>query len=177
MHPPRFALRREAGVEAAAFIAAGTPVDVMLLDIRMPGMHGTQVMELASPPPPYPVFAMTGHVDAEAQAEFRCVELVVGDQYGPAASCIVRCIAQRSQCGALQRSTVQSVRSSAAQHSAVSAVQRDAVRCGALGRRPSNFVAGAVWPPLCVATPQGAVLPGVPWEALHQGRPEQSIGE
>jgi FixJ family two-component response regulator len=43
----------------------------MLLDIRMPGLYGVEVMRLASPKPPYPVVAMTGHVDAEAQEEFR----------------------------------------------------------------------------------------------------------
>ena len=45
----------------------------MLLDIRMPGKSGLEVMRDADPMPPYPVIAMTGHVDAEALAEFRCV--------------------------------------------------------------------------------------------------------
>ena len=45
----------------------------MLLDIRMPGMHGVDVMRCAAQAPPYPVVAMTGHVDADAQEEFKYV--------------------------------------------------------------------------------------------------------
>ena len=50
-------------------------VDVMLLDIRMPGKSGVEALQGAVPPPRYPVIAMTGHVDVDAQAEFRCVHV------------------------------------------------------------------------------------------------------
>jgi CheY-like chemotaxis protein len=64
------------GTEAAAFIQSpSVAVDIMLLDIRMPGVHGVDVMRQAQSPPPYPVIAMTGHVDAEAQEEFRWAAL------------------------------------------------------------------------------------------------------
>jgi CheY-like chemotaxis protein len=43
----------------------------MLLDIRMPGKSGIEVMRDADPKPVYPVIAMTSHVDGEALAEFR----------------------------------------------------------------------------------------------------------
>ena len=60
------------GTEAAAFIQSpSVAVDIMLLDIRMPGVHGVDVMRQAQSPPPYPVIAMTGHVDAEAQEAVR----------------------------------------------------------------------------------------------------------
>ncbi len=60
-----------AGVEATDFIASGVVVDVMLLDIRMPKKSGVEVMKEANPMPPYPIFAMTGHVDAEAMLDFK----------------------------------------------------------------------------------------------------------
>ncbi len=59
------------GLEAAEFVASGVTVDVMLLDIRMPGKSGLEVLLEADPKPVYPVFAMTSHVDGEALAEFR----------------------------------------------------------------------------------------------------------
>ncbi len=47
----------------------------MLLDIRMPAKNGVDVVQEAMSAAPlglrYPVIAMTGHVDAEAVAEFR----------------------------------------------------------------------------------------------------------
>ena len=44
----------------------------MLLDIRMPGKTGLDVVkEVQNSLPPYPIVAMTGHVDADAQQEFR----------------------------------------------------------------------------------------------------------
>ena len=46
----------------------------MLLDIRMPGIHGVDIMRLPGPRPSFPVIAMTGHVDAEAQEEFKYVK-------------------------------------------------------------------------------------------------------
>jgi CheY-like chemotaxis protein len=60
-----------AGVEAAAFVEHGTPADIMLLDIRMPGKSGLEVMKDALTLPPYPVYAMTAQVDADAQEEFQ----------------------------------------------------------------------------------------------------------
>ena len=62
-----------AGLEASDFIARGVHVDVMLLDIRMPGKSGLDVVRDVANRPPYPIVAMTGHVDVEAQDEFRCV--------------------------------------------------------------------------------------------------------
>ena len=59
------------GYEAAAFLASGAPADVMLLDIRMPGPSGVEIMRDLQQPPPFPVLAMTGHVDRDAQSEFR----------------------------------------------------------------------------------------------------------
>ena len=45
---------------------------MMLLDIRMPGKTGLEVMrEVQDQLPPYPIVAMTGHVDVDAQAEFK----------------------------------------------------------------------------------------------------------
>ncbi len=58
-------------MEAAAFVASGVTVDVMLLDICMPGKSGLEVLRGADPKPVYPVIAMTSHVDVEALAEFR----------------------------------------------------------------------------------------------------------
>ena len=47
-------------------------MDVMLLDIRMPGKSGVDVVrELQGRMPPFPIVAMTGHVDTDAQDEFR----------------------------------------------------------------------------------------------------------
>ena len=59
------------GAEAAQFVASGTDVDIMLLDIRMPGKSGIDVVREAAVKPRYPIVAMTGHVDIEAQEEFR----------------------------------------------------------------------------------------------------------
>ena len=68
-----FAVRvRGAGAEASEFVNRGDVVDVMLLDIRMPGKSGVDVVRDAVLPPRYPIVAMTGHVDADAQVEFRC---------------------------------------------------------------------------------------------------------
>ena len=61
-----------AGIEASEFIESGQPADVMLLDIHMPGKGGIDVLYDAVVKPPYPIIAMTGHVDADAQADFRC---------------------------------------------------------------------------------------------------------
>jgi CheY-like chemotaxis protein len=64
-----------AGVEAAAFIASGRDVDVMMLDIRMPGKSGLEVVEGAHPfLPLYPIVAMTGQVDDDAIADFKYVQ-------------------------------------------------------------------------------------------------------
>ncbi len=60
-----------AGIKAAKFIASGVAVDVMLLDIQMPGKTGVEVVREAVPKPPYPIIAMTGHVDADSLNEFR----------------------------------------------------------------------------------------------------------
>ena len=49
----------------------GADVDVMLLDIRMPGKSGLEAVLEASPRPKYPIIAMTGHVDTDAQSDFR----------------------------------------------------------------------------------------------------------
>ncbi len=59
------------GAAASEFIASGVTVDVMLLDIRMPGKNGVEVVKNAVPLPPYPIVTMTGHVDAEALEQFR----------------------------------------------------------------------------------------------------------
>ena len=60
------------GLEAAEFIARGGDADLMLLDIRMPGKTGLDVVrEVQDQLPPYPIVAMTGHVDVDAQAEFK----------------------------------------------------------------------------------------------------------
>ncbi len=59
------------GNEASAFLASNVPVDVMVLDIRMPGKTGLEVMRDLTSRPPYPIYAMTGHVDADAQADFK----------------------------------------------------------------------------------------------------------
>ncbi len=66
-------LSQFSGDVASAFIASGAPVDVMLLDIRMPGKTGIEVMKDALPRPQYPIYAMTGHVDTEALDDFRSV--------------------------------------------------------------------------------------------------------
>ncbi len=60
-----------AGLETAAFMSSGQQVDMMLLDIRMPGKTGVEVMREAALQAKYPVYAMTGHVDAEALEEFK----------------------------------------------------------------------------------------------------------
>ena len=62
-----------AGLEVADFFERGEHVDCMLLDIRMPGKTGLEALQEARVKPVYPVFAVTGHVDTEAQEEFRCV--------------------------------------------------------------------------------------------------------
>ncbi len=65
------------GVEAEEFINSGAPADVMLLDIRMPMRSGIEVLHnCADHLPPYPIVAMTGHVDVEAREQFRCVWLL-----------------------------------------------------------------------------------------------------
>ncbi len=61
------------GMEVLNFFRSGVHVDLMLLDIRMPGMSGLDALRAAEVRPSYPVFAMTGHVDVEAQDEFKCV--------------------------------------------------------------------------------------------------------
>ena len=66
------------GADAADFIARGEEVDLMLLDIRMPGKSGLDVVKEATVRPRYPIVAMTGHVDIEAQDEFRCVDQLPG---------------------------------------------------------------------------------------------------
>ncbi len=58
-------------MQAAAFIRNGEPADVMLLDIRMPGKSGLDVVEEAISPPPFPIIAMTGDVDVETQEHFK----------------------------------------------------------------------------------------------------------
>ena len=60
-----------AGEAAAAFLARGDIVDVMLLDIRMPGKTGLDAVRETKSLPNYPIVAMTGHVDPDAQQEFR----------------------------------------------------------------------------------------------------------
>ena len=62
-----------AGEAAAAFLARADDVDVMLLDIRMPGKTGLDAVREAKKLPNYPIVAMTGHVDTDAQQEFRYV--------------------------------------------------------------------------------------------------------
>ena len=64
-----------AGLEVADFFERGEHVDCMLLDIRMPGKTGLEALQEARVKPVYPVFAVTGHVDTEAQEEFRCVQV------------------------------------------------------------------------------------------------------
>ena len=59
-------------MEASAFVNGGSYSDLMLLDIRMPGKSGLDVVREAEPKPAYPIVAMTGHVDTDAQEEFRC---------------------------------------------------------------------------------------------------------
>ncbi len=44
---------------------------VMLLDIRMPGKSGLEVMAEAAKPLPFPVIAMTGNVDVESVATYK----------------------------------------------------------------------------------------------------------
>ena len=85
-------LQLETGLEAEEFIVSGIPVDVMFLDIRMPGKSGLDVVRdtsglrilsgvsqcastLSTPGNRrgYPIIATTGHVDCDAQQEFRSV--------------------------------------------------------------------------------------------------------
>ena len=44
---------------------------VMLLDIRMPGMSGMEVLREYGKAPPFPVVAMTGNVDVDSVAAYR----------------------------------------------------------------------------------------------------------
>ncbi len=62
-----------AGHEASAFMASGVPVDVVLLDIRMPGKSGIEVMKdmPVRARSMYPVYAMTGVVDVDMVAELK----------------------------------------------------------------------------------------------------------
>ena len=46
---------------------------VMLLDIRMPGMSGMDVMKTYGKPTPFPVVAMTGNVDVDSVNAYRFV--------------------------------------------------------------------------------------------------------
>lgn len=66
-------LWRRSGMEASEFMAAGTPVDVMLLDVRMPGKSGLDAVCEQATRPRYPIIAMTGHVDIEALDDFQYV--------------------------------------------------------------------------------------------------------
>ena len=76
------------GEEAAAFLARGDVVDVMLLDIRMPGKTGLDAVRETKSLPNYPIVAMTGHVDTDAQQEFRYVFKLSGRQRPvPLSSC------------------------------------------------------------------------------------------
>ena len=45
----------------------------MLLDIRMPGMSGMDVMKTYGKPTPFPVVAMTGNVDVDSVDAYRFV--------------------------------------------------------------------------------------------------------
>jgi hypothetical protein len=60
----------------------------------MPGIHGVDIMRLPGPRPQYPVIAMTGHVDAEAQEEFRYVARCQWG--GRCAECIHTCVQTRT---------------------------------------------------------------------------------
>ena len=62
------------GEEASNFLMGEQVVDVMLLDIRMPGRSGLDVVRELSDGPPFPIVAMTGHVDSDAQDEFRSAD-------------------------------------------------------------------------------------------------------
>jgi CheY-like chemotaxis protein len=57
-------------------------IDVMLLDIRMPGKSGLDVMQEAPRPLPFPVVAMTGNVDKESLEEYR---------WAPRLCCLLSC--------------------------------------------------------------------------------------
>ncbi len=48
-------------------------VDVMFLDIRMPGKSGIEVMQELGHTPPCPVIAMTGNVDVDSVQLYRYV--------------------------------------------------------------------------------------------------------
>ena len=69
-----------AGVAASEFLDSNQPADLMLLDIQMPGKTGLEVVRDAERGGRLrlPIVAMTGHVDVDAQEEFRCVELTGG---------------------------------------------------------------------------------------------------
>ena len=61
-----------AGISASGFIESQQVVDLMLLDIRMPDKTGLEVVaDLDGILPPYPIIAMTGHVDEDALAQFK----------------------------------------------------------------------------------------------------------
>lgn len=59
----------DSGEEALAFLAAH-PVDVMVLDVKMPGMDGLQVLrEVKSRHPLVEVVLLTGHASVESGME------------------------------------------------------------------------------------------------------------
>ena len=58
-------------MEASSFLGSGEPADLMLMDIRMPGRSGLEVMQELEKPPPFPVIAMTGQVEYDMQNEYR----------------------------------------------------------------------------------------------------------
>jgi CheY-like chemotaxis protein len=57
----------------AEAVEVNTTVDVMFLDIRMPGKSGLDVIREAPRPLLFPVVAMTGNVDRDSVAEYRQV--------------------------------------------------------------------------------------------------------
>ncbi len=46
-------------------------VDIMLLDIRMPGMSGIELMQALQPRLTFPVVAVTGSVEPQTIAELK----------------------------------------------------------------------------------------------------------
>jgi DNA-binding NtrC family response regulator len=59
----------DSGEEALAFLA-GHPVDVMVLDVKMPGMDGLQVLrEVKARHPLVEVVLLTGHASVESGME------------------------------------------------------------------------------------------------------------